>query len=64
MAHKLDATELTKSEMQCVSLLIPKALLAAIDEAAGKLDPSAPNRSCFIRGAIIQKLRRNAEAAR
>lgn len=63
MAHKLDANSLTRSPMRCISLLVPETLLAAIDEAAGRLDAAAPNRSCFIRGAIIQKLRRNVPEA-
>lgn len=60
MAHKFDAAALVTSPMKCVSILLPEVLISAIDKAALDDDPSAPNRSSWIRGALIGRLRREA----
>lgn len=60
MAQKFDAAALVTSPMKCVSILLPEVLISAIDKAAFDEDPSAPNRSSWIRGAVIGRLRREA----
>ena len=63
MAHpatKLDVSALTSSEMRCVSLLVPKLLLDEVNRAAFADDPSAPNRSSWMRRALIDRLKREA----
>jgi metal-responsive CopG/Arc/MetJ family transcriptional regulator len=60
MAHKFDATELVASPMRNISVLLPQVLLDEIDKAAVRDDPSAPNRSSWIRGALIGRLKREA----
>jgi hypothetical protein len=57
---KLDPTELLSSPMVHATFLLPKILLDHVDEAARRDDPSCPNKSSWIRGALIQRLRREA----
>jgi hypothetical protein len=57
---KFDASELLVSPMVHATFLLPKVLLDRIDEAAKYDDPCAPNKSSWIRGALIQRLRREA----
>lgn len=57
---KFDASELIASPMRNVSILLPQVLLDAIDKAAVQDDPSSPNRSSWIRGALIGRLKREA----
>jgi metal-responsive CopG/Arc/MetJ family transcriptional regulator len=49
--------------MRCISILVPELLLERIDDAARDLDPSAPNRSAWLRAAMIAKLRREVNDA-
>jgi metal-responsive CopG/Arc/MetJ family transcriptional regulator len=60
MVAKFDPTELVESPMRNVSISLPQLLLNAIDKAAGRDDPSSPNRSSWIRGALIGRLKREA----
>jgi metal-responsive CopG/Arc/MetJ family transcriptional regulator len=61
MAHnKFDATALVTSPMINTSLLLPKVLLEEIDKAATRDDPSSPNRSSWMRRALIDPLKREA----
>lgn len=60
MVEKFAAADLVTSPMKCVSILLPEVLISAIDKAAFDDDPSAPNRSSWIRGALISRLRREA----
>jgi metal-responsive CopG/Arc/MetJ family transcriptional regulator len=60
MAHKFDAAELVSSPMKNTSLLLPQILLDEIDRAAVRDDPSSPNRSSWMRRALISALRREA----
>jgi metal-responsive CopG/Arc/MetJ family transcriptional regulator len=58
MKLKLDAHELVTSPMAHVTMLLPKVLLEHIDRAAQTDDPSSPNRSSWMRRAMISALRR------
>ena len=60
MKSKFDAAELLVSPMKHVTMLLPQVLLDHIDEAAKRDDPSAPNRSSWIRRALIGRLKREA----
>ncbi|WP_316182704.1 MULTISPECIES: hypothetical protein [unclassified Bradyrhizobium] len=61
MAHtKFDAADLITSPMANISLLVPRILLEEIDKAASQDDPSAPNRSSWMRRALIDRLKREA----
>lgn len=55
-----DAGALVTSPMVCTSLLLPRVLLDEIDKAAIQDDPSAPNRSSWMRRALIDRLKREA----
>ena len=59
MAHatKFDATALVTSPMVNTSLLLPRGLLDEIDRAATRDDPSSPNRSSWMRRALIDRLK-------
>lgn len=57
---KFDAAALVASPMICTSLLIPKILLDEIDRAAVADDPSSPNRSSWMRRALVDRLKREA----
>ncbi|WP_407155076.1 hypothetical protein [Bradyrhizobium sp. STM 3557] len=57
---KFDAADLVASPMENVSLVIPKLLLEQIDRAAAQDDPSSPNRSSWMRRALIDRLKREA----
>jgi hypothetical protein len=57
-AAKFDLAELVASPMICTSILIPKILLDAIDEAAVRDEPCSPNRSSLKRRWLIAGLRR------
>ena len=52
--------ELVSSPMVCTSLLLPRVLLDAIDEAAVRDEPCSPNRSSLMRRWLIAGLRREA----
>jgi metal-responsive CopG/Arc/MetJ family transcriptional regulator len=54
------AADLITSPMRHMTLLVPEILVDAIDAAAVRDDPSSPNRSSFVRRAIIAALRREA----
>lgn len=60
MANKFDAAELVSSPMRNTSLLLPQVLLDEIDRAAVRDDPSAPNRSSWMRRALVERLKREA----
>lgn len=60
MKTNFDAAELLTSPMVHLTMLVPKALLNHIDEAAQRDDPSCPNRSSWIRRSMIAALRREA----
>jgi len=60
LAKSFDAAALITSPMVCTSLLIPKILLDAIDEAAIRDEPCSPNRSSLMRRWLIAGLRREA----
>jgi hypothetical protein len=57
---KFDPADLLVSPMKHLTLLVPQLLLEHIDQAAERDDPSAPNRSSWIRRSIIAALRREA----
>jgi hypothetical protein len=57
---KFDPAALVTSPMICTSLLLPKVLLDEIDRAAVNDDPSSPNRSSWMRRALIDRLKREA----
>ena len=57
---KFDAAELLVSPMKHVTMLLPQVLIDRIDEAAQVDDPSNPNRSSWMRRALIGQLRREA----
>jgi metal-responsive CopG/Arc/MetJ family transcriptional regulator len=57
---KFDTTALVSSPMRNISVLLPQVLLNEIDKAAVRDDPSAPNRSSWIRRALIGGLKREA----
>ncbi|WP_316158586.1 MULTISPECIES: hypothetical protein [unclassified Bradyrhizobium] len=52
--------DLVASPMENVSLVVPKLLLEQIDRAAAQDDPSSPNRSSWMRRALIDRLKREA----
>ena len=58
MPIKFDPAALVASPMLNISVLLPKMLLEEIDRAAVRDDPSAPNRSSWIRRALISRLKR------
>ncbi|WP_065752999.1 hypothetical protein [Bradyrhizobium paxllaeri] len=60
MTPKFDAAALVASPMRNISVLLPEALLNEIDKAAVRDDPSAPNRSSWMRRALIGQLKREA----
>ncbi|MET3307912.1 hypothetical protein [Bradyrhizobium diazoefficiens] len=60
MKRSFDTHELVSSPMQHVTMLLPKVLLDHIDQAAQLDDPSSPNRSSWMRRALISALRREA----
>jgi hypothetical protein len=57
---KLDPEVLGSEPLVLVGIRIPKSMLAAIDAAAMKLDPSCPNRSLYMRNAIYRSLSKEA----
>jgi hypothetical protein len=57
---KFDPAALVTSPMKCTSLLLPQALLDEIEKAAVNDDPSSPNRSSWMRRALIDRLKREA----
>lgn len=57
---KFDTSALIASPMIRTSLLLPRILLDEIDRAAGCDDPSSPNRSSWMRRALIDRLKREA----
>jgi hypothetical protein len=56
----LDPTTLAAEPMKLVCFNAPESICRAIDVAAAKLDPSAPNRSAYLRGAVISALKQDA----
>ncbi|MCK1410193.1 hypothetical protein [Bradyrhizobium sp. 76] len=60
MKPQFDPHELVSSPMRHVTLLLPEILINRIDQAASLDDPSAPNRSSWMRRAMISALRREA----
>lgn len=60
MKPRFEAHELLTSPMQHVTMLLPKILIDQIDQAAQNDDPSSPNRSSWMRRALISALRREA----
>lgn len=59
-AKSFDAGALVTSPMVNTSLLLPRVLLDEIDRAAIQDDPSSPNRSSWMRRALIDRLKREA----
>jgi metal-responsive CopG/Arc/MetJ family transcriptional regulator len=59
-AKSFDAGALVRSPMVNTSLLLPQVLLDEIDKAAIQDDPSSPNRSSWMRRALIDRLKREA----
>ena len=57
---KFTPDELVASPMVNTSLLLPRVLLDEIDKAAIQDDPSSPNRSSWMRRAMIDRLKREA----
>ena len=57
---KFSADELLTSPMTHLTLLVPQILLDRIDEAAKIDDPACPNRSSWMRRALISQLKRDA----
>ncbi|MGO4712536.1 hypothetical protein [Bradyrhizobium sp. 2TAF24] len=61
MAHiKFTTDDLVSSPMANISIAIPKLLLEEIDKAATNDDPSSPNRSSWMRRALIDRLKRES----
>jgi hypothetical protein len=57
---KFDPSALLTSPMKHATFLLPQILLDHVEQAAKRDDPSCPNKSSWIRGALIQRLRREA----
>ncbi|MGY2902943.1 hypothetical protein [Bradyrhizobium sp. URHC0002] len=60
MKQAFNTDELIASPMTHLTLLVPRILLDRIDQAAAIDDPSSPNRSSWMRRALIGQLRREA----
>lgn len=55
-----DPDTLAAEPMRLICFNAPQSVCRAIDVAAAKLDPSSPNRSAFLRGAVISALQQDA----
>jgi hypothetical protein len=60
MKPQFTPDELVSSPMVHATFLLPKVLLDFVDQAARRDDPSSPNRSSWMRRALIGQLRREA----
>ena len=55
-----DPKALTAEPMKVVCFMAPQSICDAIDLAAAKYDASSPNRSAFLRRAVISALQQDA----
>jgi hypothetical protein len=53
---KLDPTKIAVEQLATVTLKLPLSVIAAIDHAASRADMAVPNRSAFVRSAVIRAL--------
>ncbi len=53
---KLDPAQIASEPLSVITLKMPVSVIAAIDHAAALIDLAAPNRSAFVRQAVIEKL--------
>lgn len=57
---KIDLTQLGSDSLKIITFAIPISALNAIDRAASRADASVPNRSAWIRSAVLTALRKEA----
>lgn len=57
---KIDPAALAAEPLRVITFCLPASVIEAVDRAASKADVSCPNRSAWIRNAVIGALRKDA----
>lgn len=56
----MNIRKLSSERLQIVTFAIPVSLIAEIDHVVAKIDVACPNRSAWLRGAVLRALRSDA----
>jgi hypothetical protein len=52
----LDQSKFASERMSLLSFHVPESMHKAVNAAAARMDPASPNKSAFLRGAVLTAL--------
>jgi hypothetical protein len=57
---KIDRAALVGEPLQAITFCLPASIIETVDRAASNADVSCPNRSAWLRSAVLGALRKDA----